>query len=148
MAPITATVDVSRPVEEVFGYATDPSRFHEWQKGLVDAHLDGSGGSQVGDHCVTVRRIGFATRQITSEITRIEPPRRWSIRGIDGPVRARVEVEVEPLPEQGSRLAITLDFEGRGIGRLLVPMFVIPEARKEMPENLDRLRRHLETPEQ
>jgi hypothetical protein len=126
--------------------ATDPTRFHEWQKGVVESRFSASAEAQVGDRCVTVRRIGFANRPITSEITSVDPPRQWSIRGIDGPIRARVDVDVEPLPEQRSRLTITLDFQGHGIGRLLVPMFVAPEARKEMPDNLDRLRRHLEEP--
>lgn len=144
MTVVTASVDVSRPAAEVFDYATDPRRFREWQKGFVEGHLDAPDGAQVGARCVTVRRIGFVNRTITSELTSVEPPRRWSIRGIDGPIRACVEVDVESLAELRSRLTITLDFEGRGIGRLLVPMFVVPEARKEMPGNLDRLRRHLE----
>jgi hypothetical protein len=34
-----------------------------------------------------------------------------------------------------SRLTITVDFTGHGIGKLLVPLMVRPEARKEMPDN-------------
>ena len=43
----------------------------------------------VGARCVTTRRIGFVDRPVTSEITRIDPPRRWGIKGVDGPIRAR-----------------------------------------------------------
>jgi hypothetical protein len=39
---------------------------------------------------------------------------------------------------------IDLDFTGHGIGKLLVPLFVRPSARKEMPENLNRLKQRLE----
>jgi hypothetical protein len=42
-------------------------------------------------------------------------------------------------------LKIDLDFTGHGIGKLLVPLFVRPSARKEMPENLNRLRQRLES---
>jgi hypothetical protein len=35
MAPIASTIDVARPPAHVFSYVTDPSRFHEWQKGVV-----------------------------------------------------------------------------------------------------------------
>lgn len=31
MSPVIATVDVDRPAAEVFAYATDPTRFPEWQ---------------------------------------------------------------------------------------------------------------------
>jgi hypothetical protein len=43
-----------------------------------------------------------------------------------------------------SRVKIELDFSGHGIGKLLVPLMVRPSARKEMPANLERLKRRLE----
>lgn len=145
MTAVTATVEVARPARDVYEYATDPSRFHEWQKGVVDGHLASAQEPRVGDKCVTVRRIGFANRPITSEVTVVDAPRRWSIRGIDGPIRARVDVTVVALADARSRLTITLDFEGRGIGRALVPLVVVREARKEMPDNLEKLRTMLES---
>lgn len=145
MAPIAASIEVDRAAAEVFGYATDPSRFHEWQKGVTAGHADGPDEPSVGARCVTTRRIGFADRPITSEITHLDPPRTWGLKGVDGPIRASVEVVVEPLTESRSRLTITIDFEGHGIGRILVPFVVVPEARKEMPENLAKLRRQLES---
>jgi hypothetical protein len=42
-------------------------------------------------------------------------------------------------------LTIAVDFEGHGIGKLLVPLLVRREAQKEMPANLARLKEHLET---
>jgi hypothetical protein len=145
MAGVTATVEVACRAQDVFDYATDPGTFCQWQKGVVEGHLDGSQPVAVGDRCVTVRRIGFANRTNTSQVTVVEPPNRWSIRGLDGPIRAHVEVTVEELTGQRSRLTIALDFEGHGIGRLLVPLVVLPQARKEMPANLEQLRQHLET---
>lgn len=47
--------------------------------------------------CITTRRIGFAKRSVTSEITRVDPPYTWGLRGIDGPIRANVNVSVQPL---------------------------------------------------
>ena len=37
------------------------------------------------------------------------------------------------------------DFAGHGIGKLLVPLVVRGQARKEMPVNLDRLKSRMET---
>ena len=90
MAPVVATIEVDRPAEEVFTYAIDPSRFSEWQKGVTAGHLEGPGEPSVGARCVTTRRIGFADRPVTSEITHLDPPRSWGIKGVDGPIRARV----------------------------------------------------------
>jgi len=146
MAQIITSTDVDRPTAQVFAYVTDPSRFGEWQKGVVDGHMAGDGPPQVGDECFTTRRIGFAERSVTSVLTHREPPTNWGVHGIDGPIRAVVKVTVEPLDSgQRSRLTIALDFEGRGIGKLLVPLIVRPQARKEMPANLATLKQRLES---
>jgi hypothetical protein len=41
-------------------------------------------------------------------------------------------------------LPISVDFEGRGIGRILVPLMVRREARKEMPVNVATLKANFE----
>ena len=146
MAPISTTMEVARPPAEVFAYVTDPTRFVEWQQGVLSGHMDGDGPHRVGDICRTTRQIGGSERSVTSEITHIDPPKTWGVRGIDGPVRAIVDVAVTPLNEgQRSQVTIELDFTGHGIGKLLVPLVVRRSARKEMPANLDNLKRRLET---
>ncbi len=144
MAPISVTVDVDRPAAEVFAYATDPARFHEWQQGVVDGHLEQADAPAVGTRCFTTRRIGGANRQSTSEISHISPPKAWGVRGVDGPIRAIVDVTVDELADDRSRLTIVVDFTGHGIGKVLVPLMVRREARKEMPVNVARLKQRLE----
>jgi carbon monoxide dehydrogenase subunit G len=98
----------------------------------------------VGARCVTTRRIGGANRPSTSELVHYEPPRAWTVRGIDGPIRAAVDVVVEPVGDSRSRLTISVDIAGQGIGKILVPLMVRREARKEMPENMNALKQRLE----
>jgi hypothetical protein len=102
-------------------------------------------GQAVGAKCVTTRRIGGASRPSTSELTAIDPPRTWSVRGTDGPIRAAVDVVVEPVTGSRSRLTISVDFMGHGIGKVLVPLMVRREARKEMPENMAALKQLIES---
>jgi hypothetical protein len=144
----TATVvsaEVDRSAEAVFAYATDPTRFSEWQSGVVDGRMEPSGPPSIGARCHTTRRIGGSERASTSEVVRSDAPRAWSVRGLDGPIRAAVDVTVEPVSNSRSQIAITVDFEGHGIGRLLVPLVVRRQARKEMPGNLARLKQRLES---
>ena len=144
MPPIIVTTEVQRSAEDVFTYATDPTHFSDWQKGVVDGHMEQPGIPSVGTRCVTVRRIGLAQRPSISELVHIDPPKTWRVRGIDGPIRAIVDVAVAPLTDNRARLTIAVDFEGHGIGRLLVPLIVRREARKEMPANLATLKQRLE----
>jgi Polyketide cyclase / dehydrase and lipid transport len=145
MAPITTTIDVGRTQLEVFDYVTDPTRFIEWQHGVVAGRMEADRRYGVGARCLTTRRIGFAERPVTSEITHIQRPRTWDIRGIDGPIRAIVHVTVDPLDDDHARVTIQLDFTGHGIGKLLVPLAVRPQASREMPENLQKLKQRLES---
>ncbi len=148
MPAIVVSTEVERPAAEVFAYATDPARFSEWQKGVVDGHMDGkadaTGSPAVGARCVTTRRIGGANRPVTSELVHIDPPRTWCVRGIDGPIRAVVDVRVEPITDSRSRLTISVDFAGRGIGKVLVPLVIRREAQKEMPDNVAALKQRME----
>ena len=146
MATIAASIEVASPPETVYGYVTDPSRFGEWQENVSGGHFDGDGPHGVGAICRTTRRIGFADRSVTSEIARAEPPHFWSVRGIDGPVRAFVDVAVRAAAGDSRRtvLTISIDFEGHGIGNLLV-LLVRRQATREMPRNLQRVKANLES---
>jgi hypothetical protein len=104
------------------------------------------GPTRVGSTGTTKRHIGGAERTVTSRVTEIAPPSRWAIHGLDGPIRAIVNVTVEPLEKRTrSRVTIALDFEGHGMGKLLVPLLVRRQARREMPANMRRLKERLES---
>jgi hypothetical protein len=141
----TVSIEVERPAAVVFGYVTDPAMFSEWQEGVISGSMESRGAPAVGDRCRTIRRIGGSERPATSELVRLEPPRAWAVRGIDGPIRAQVDVFVEALTDQRSRLTIAVDFEGHGIGKVLVPLVVRRQARAEMPRNLEKLKERVET---
>lgn len=130
------------PPSVVFPYATDPSRFGEWQFGVVSGHAEGE--PAVGARCTTTRHIGGADRTSTSEITEISPPTSWAMRGIDGPIRAVMQVAVEPRENGGqSRVTFSLDFSGHGMGKLVLSR-VVSQARREMPQNCQKLKQLLE----
>jgi hypothetical protein len=90
----TSTVDVDRGPDEAFADVTHPTRFAERQNGVVTGNMETGGTPAVGDRCFMTRRIGFAQHANTSEVTHVDPPRAWGVRGIDGPIRAAVDVTV------------------------------------------------------
>jgi hypothetical protein len=144
MAPITASTEVARPAAEAFAYVIDPSTMREWQQGVLRGHLD-TDTTRVGSRCTTIRKIGGREREVVTEVTEYDPPRRWADRGISGPIRAIVGVTVDPLSDPSRcRVTIEVDFTGHGIGRLLVPVIVRRQAAGEMPGNMRRLKERLE----
>jgi uncharacterized protein YndB with AHSA1/START domain len=145
VAPIINSIEIARSPEQVFAYVTDPSRLAEWQESAVSTRLEGGDATAVGSRVVVVRRIGRGERTMTVELAELNPPTSWAIRGVDGPVRGNVKGTVEPLDDGArSRVTIELDFEGHGIGKLLVPLVVRRQAQKEMPKNMQNLKERLE----
>jgi uncharacterized protein YndB with AHSA1/START domain len=145
VAPVVSSTEVVRPVQGTFAYVTDPRTMPEWQQGCVRGRLDGA-PTHVGSKCTTVRRTGGHEREVITEIIEYDPPRRWADRGIIGPIRAKAAVTVEALAEGSrSRVTIEVDFTGRGIEKLLVPLIVRRQAASEMPENMRRLKKRLES---
>ena len=144
MAPIVSSIEIARRPADVFAYVMDPARLPEWQESLLSTRTEGSGPPTVGSRLIQTRRVGRSERTMTSELTELAPPSSWAARGIDGPVRARVRGTIEPLDGERSRVTIELDFEGHGIGKLLVPLVVRRQARREMPNNIRSLKERLE----
>jgi uncharacterized protein YndB with AHSA1/START domain len=145
MAAIVESIEIARRPEEVFSYVTDPSRLPEWQQSVVSARKEGDAPLGVGTRAVVTRRVGRRELTMTAELAELNPPSSWVVRGVDGPVRGIVRGTIEPLGDgERSRVTIALDFEGHGIGKLLVPLVVRRQARAEMPRNQRKLKELLE----
>ena len=146
MAAIVESIEIQRRPEDVFSYLTNPSHLADWQEGVVTARLEGDGPLGQDSRVTQTRRIGRGERTMTSELTEYDPPRRFAFRGIDGPVRAVGRGTVEPLGDGArSRVTIELDFEGHGIGKLLVPLVVRRQARNELPRDQRKMKGRLES---
>ena len=144
MPPIVSSIEIDRPPDEVFAYATDPSRFAEWQRDVVRVRVEGDRPPGIGSRFTTTRRVGGTERTMTQEVTERSAPRRWAARGVDGPIRPSATVTVEPL-DGGARSRVTfdLDFEGHGIGRPLLPA-VRRQTRRAAPVSYRNLKQRLE----
>jgi uncharacterized protein YndB with AHSA1/START domain len=146
MAPIVHSVEIDRRPEDVFAYVTDPSRFTEWQDAVVSARLLEDGPVARGSKLTLTRRMGKREQTMTSELTEYDPPRSYAFRVLDGPVRALGKGRFEPLGTgERTRFTFELDFEGHGIGKLLVPLVVRRQAQKELPETHAKLKQRLES---
>jgi uncharacterized protein YndB with AHSA1/START domain len=145
MAPIVHSVEIDRSPEDVFAYVIDPGTFTEWQSTVVSAHAEDGQPAHIGSRVVMTRKLGGREQTMTSAITELDPPRSYAFRIIDGPVRAIGKGRFEPL-DGGARTRLTfeLDFEGHGIGKVLVPLVVRRQASKEMPQSHAQLKRCLE----
>ena len=139
---ISATVEIERSPEEVFGYVADPAHLPEWQSDVRHAAFDDPAGIRVGARGHEVRHVMGSDRSISWEITDYTPNERYGLRGVDGPVRAHIMLGVTPSG-RGTRLDYGIAFEGHGVGKLIAPM-ARKGAAKDLPATLERLKQTLE----
>jgi Polyketide cyclase / dehydrase and lipid transport len=145
MAAIAHSIEISRRPADVFSYATDYSHFPQWQRRVVSALQEGKGPVAVGTRAAVTRRVGPRQLLTTEEITELNPPRAWQVRGTGRiPVVAIAKGTIEPLGEgQRSLVTIALEFHGRGIGRLLAPL-IRYQSGKQLPKDGKQLKELLE----
>jgi len=141
---ITGTVEIARSPHEVFEYITDPVRIPEWQPDVRTAGFDDPAAVGVGTRGREVRHVMGSDRSIGWEVTEYRPDQRYGVRGLGGPVRAQVTMDVSPTTNgAGTRLSYGIAFEGHGMGRLIAPL-ARKAARKDLSATLGRLKRQLE----
>jgi carbon monoxide dehydrogenase subunit G len=147
VAVINESVEISRSPEEVFAFASDPRHFPQWQSGVSEAISRATDGQpSLGSKYEVTRKIGPRRVKTQEEVIAFDPPATWSIRGAGGvPVVAIARGAVQSL-DGGSRCSVTisLDFEARGVGKLLVPLFIRRKARRDLPRHEARLKQVLE----
>jgi uncharacterized membrane protein len=146
VAPITESIEINRLPEEVFAYLDDLKRHGEWQDQIDDVQPQGDQPMGVGKRVRETRRVPGGDRSTTYEITEHDPPRQSSFRVLDGPVRAVGTVTIVPLDDGSrSRVTITIDFQGHGLGgKVLLPL-AKGQARKQIPKDQAKMKELLES---
>jgi uncharacterized membrane protein len=145
MAPITGSIEISRPPQDVFDYVADLSRHGEWQSGIVSVEVETEGPTRVGTQARETRHVAGGNQSYLYEITQFDPPRAAAFEVKTGPVRPQGSITFSPL-DDGSRTRVDfqMEFKGHGIGKLLVPL-ATRDARRHVPDDLHALKQRVES---
>ena len=142
MVRFELSVDIDRPLHEVWEYLTDPERVPEWQSSAQSSHQVSDGPMRVGTRLRDERR--FMGRRATSdvEVSEYEPECLFTLHGLSGPVRFTVR---HRLSENGSgtRLDVEAEADPGGIGRFMRPV-IERAAGHELRGDFNRLKERLE----
>jgi carbon monoxide dehydrogenase subunit G len=136
------SLDIARPVHEVWQYLTDPERVPEWQSSAVSSHQVSAGPMAVGTKLEDERRFLGRRARSEVEVTEYDPERLFTLHGTSGPVRFTVRHRLEAAGN-GTRLEIEADADPPGLGRLARPV-VERAAEHELRTDFARLKKILE----
>jgi uncharacterized protein YndB with AHSA1/START domain len=141
---ITSSVEIKRTPQDVFAYIADPTQRPRWQDAIEHIEVVQATPEGVGTQVRETRRVQGASRTFTWEVTEYDPGRRYAFGGVDGPVRARVLMNLTPVDDGAkTRVAIEIAFDGVGIGKMFAPL-ARRGARKEVGLDGEHLRNQLE----
>jgi uncharacterized membrane protein len=130
------SVEIQRPLYEVFSYVADKENDIHWRSGVAEM-------KRVSDTKYRQLMKGPMGRKIPAdiELTRVEQGKLIEFQTVAGPVRPHGRYD---FVEEGgaTRVTFTLDADLHGAKKLMSPM-VSASMRSEV-ENLERLKRVLE----
>jgi carbon monoxide dehydrogenase subunit G len=143
MVRFELSVDIDRPVHEVWEYLIEPENVPEWQSSAVASHQVSDGPIGVGARLQDERR--FLGKRATSEVevSEFEPERLFTLHGLSGPVRFTVR---HRLSQNGSGTRLDVEAEadpGGGLSRFVRPM-IERAAEHELRGDFARLKKILE----
>ncbi len=142
---------IEAPIEQVFAYATDPKRWHEWYPSSAPTSAD-CPARAVGDQfrIVTTQPAPLPllpniASEIAYTVTDIDEPRLWSVLGNSNKVRTWTTYEFADGTD-GTHFLRTFRYAPKGalVGALTVALW--PGIVRAAEQGLARLKERLESP--
>jgi uncharacterized membrane protein len=142
MARIDDSIDIKRPVDQVFAYTTDAKNWPKWQSFIKEAEQTSQGSMNVGTTFQGVSRLLGRSMKWTAQVTEHELNKKWSKNITCGSMAITEHVAYEPI-EGGTAFTISYDMKAGGFLKLLsIPL--TRSMRKETKRSLSNLKRLLE----
>lgn len=142
MPEIKGSIDIDRPVEDVFSYLSDPKNNVEWESGVVEMELTSEGPVGVGSKGRRVENF-MGTDEGTWEITEYEENKTLAMT-FESP---RFSGEGSwRLESTGGATRLAYRFRGdpkSSLFRLIMPL-LMPMARRQIRRDYGKLKQILE----
>ena len=136
-----AATTIRRSIDEVFGYATDPSNESKWHTDAAEARLRGSGPVGVGSQIDYRFGLSGGGGKAVGEVTAFESGRLETVHFSRGPMglTPTITLRFEPAGD-GTRFTRRVEIETAGLTRLLEPLLAAMISRRNatFAENLRR----------
>jgi len=107
MITVEKSVQINKPVEDVFAYTTNIDNTTKWQQGVESIEVEGDPNA-VGGKYTEVRKFLGREMRTTLEITAHESNAKWAAKVLEGPVPYEVVANYlnfarnsDTLPGQG-----------------------------------------------
>lgn len=121
MTVLNEELEVSRPLDEVFGLVGDFANAEVWDPGVEESRAITEGPVRVGSRYELTVVFNGRRLPMTYEVTAFDPPRRVELAGTGSTVDARDDIRFEATDE-GTRILYTADLRLKGVLRVAEPL--------------------------
>lgn len=142
MTRIVRSIQIDRPIDEVWDFVHDLDKEGLWQTTLVESEQLTDGPMRLGTRVRQVRHFLGLRIPLEWEVTEYEPTTRSAIKSVSGPVPLSGSYVLE-AQEGGTRLTVSGELNAHGLFMLAEPVFARITGR-ELESNLGHLKDLLE----
>ena len=137
------SIDIDRPVEEVFRALTDIRTQSQWDHGMIEGRHEPDGPAQLGTKMTEVRKFAGRIFETTSELVEFEANRKIVRKGDDnGPMSLTGILTFTPTGS-GTHVDWVWELELAGLLSLMTPIMA-RQLRNDAEPHLDKLKQLLE----
>ena len=86
MSKIELSIDIERPIEEVFTALSDTRTHPQWDLEMIEGRHEPDGPAQLGTHITEVRKFMGRKIETTSELIEFEANKKFVRKGASGPM--------------------------------------------------------------
>jgi uncharacterized membrane protein len=141
MITVEKSVQINKPIGDVFAYATNIDNVTKWQDGVESIEIEGHPNT-VGGKYTEVRKFLGREMRTTLEITAYEANAKWAAKVLEGPVPYEVVADYKS-EDGGTKVIMHIDGEPSGFFKLAQGA-VQKQLDKSMEEDLQRLKEQVE----
>ena len=119
---VEESVEINRPVEEVFSYVANPENLPEWSGLVLEVHKETQGQPEEGDRFTTIAKFLGRRFETPFERRAYEPNRRYTDRAAGGPIPHQDWTYTFEEVSGGTRITRAVEGEPGGFFRLAGPL--------------------------
>lgn len=135
-------IDIARPIDTVFAFLTNVSRYPEWQQGLAEYRQTSDGPLAVGTTGIAVRNIMGQRDESTWQVTEYVPNTSYVVT-IAGSLAGEIANTLQPVGN-GTHVRVRFQAESKGLMRIAEPIMA-GFVKKEFTDGYGKMKELLES---
>lgn len=142
MAAFEKEIVINRIQQDIWDYISDPSKLVEWQASAESFEWTSEPPHGVGSTMLGVAKLLGRKVESKSEITVWDPPTRYGLKQIGGPIPFEATITIQPMAN-GTKLTVRGEMEIGGFFKIAEGL-VLKQMQKEMDKDYNALKKLLE----